>query len=133
MKSALRDLLLTPDHVFSSCPLLASTRALVALREVYSTASHHIHPHRFTCKELRMSRMWTLKVERKRERLGVGESEKIILKCVPSNPFVITAAFYTGHFIKLLAVRKKLCRHHRSMLSSPGCLMLFKAKERGRK
>jgi len=33
-----------------SQPLLASTRVLEALREVYSTASHHIHPRRFTGK-----------------------------------------------------------------------------------
>lgn len=71
--------------------------------------------------------------ESKKEDGGGGggrRAEKNILKCVPSKTCVITTAFYTGHFTKLLAVRKKLCRHHRSMLSSPGHLMLFKAKER---
>jgi hypothetical protein len=67
LKSALSNLLLTQNHLFSSCPLLASTRALVALREVYSTASDHIHPHRLMCKEHRMSKNGDVE-NRKEER-----------------------------------------------------------------
>lgn len=72
LRSVLMDLLLTLDHLISSCPLLASTRALAAVREVYSTASHHIHPRRFTCKEFRMSKNLDFE-NRKEERKGGKE------------------------------------------------------------
>lgn len=103
LKPALKDLLLTVKRWSTPCPLLACTRAFVALKEVYSTASHHIHPHRLTHKGLRMSKNAEVG-NRKEERRGRGWGKEVFLKCVPFNPFVITARFYPGHFSKILAV-----------------------------
>lgn len=94
--------MLTLNHLFSPWPLLASTRVLVAQREVYSTASHHIHPHRFTCKGLGISKNVDSE-NRGREKEGKRVKKKIFFEMYASNPFVITAVFYTGHFIEIIS------------------------------
>lgn len=78
----------------------------MALKEVYSTASHHIHPHRLSYKGLRMSKNAEVG-NRKEERRG-GGGEEVFLKCVSFNPFVITARLYSGHCSKILAVSRSV-------------------------
>lgn len=78
----------------------------MALKEVYSTASHHIHPHRLSYKGLRMSKNAEVGY-RKEERRG-GGGEEVFLKCVSFNPFVITARLYSGHCSKILAVSRSV-------------------------